>query len=239
MKKFAGDIIILHMCTKKHTHMMYGSWDMECDRQKFLSLWTVFCPFNPLWTEKTKILIKWKKIPRDTIILHMCTKNYDQMMYSFWDVVGDRCNCYFLFLATFALLPPNSPKNQNFWKIKGPGYMIILHVCTKSYNQMMYSSWDMMHDRCNCFSFWAIFLPFYSPNSRKVQNFKKMKKMPGDIISHMCTKNYDQMMHIYWDMVHDEWMDGWRDRQRDGWKKWYIELSAPAKKISIPLQNHY
>ena len=60
-KKIAGDIIILHMCTKNHNHMMYGSWDMECNRQNFLSFWTIFCPFTPLWTQKIKILKKWKK----------------------------------------------------------------------------------------------------------------------------------------------------------------------------------
>ena len=37
MKKFAGDIII-HMCTKNHNHMIYGSWNMEWDRQIFLFL---------------------------------------------------------------------------------------------------------------------------------------------------------------------------------------------------------
>ena len=40
--------------------------------------------------------------------------------------------------------------------------------------------------------------------SPKNLNFKKMKKNPGDIIIlHRRTKNYDQMMYGYWDMVHD------------------------------------
>ena len=39
MKKFTGDINILHMCTKNHNHMMYGSWDTEWDRQ-------IFCHFR-------------------------------------------------------------------------------------------------------------------------------------------------------------------------------------------------
>ena len=38
--------------------MMYGSWDMKRNRQNFLSFWTVFCPFTPLTTQKTK---NWKK----------------------------------------------------------------------------------------------------------------------------------------------------------------------------------
>ena len=33
MKKTPGDIIIWHMCTKNYDQMMYGSWDMVCDRQ--------------------------------------------------------------------------------------------------------------------------------------------------------------------------------------------------------------
>ena len=31
-----------------------------------------------------------KKKPGDIIILHMCTKNYDQMIYGSWDIVWDR-----------------------------------------------------------------------------------------------------------------------------------------------------
>ena len=43
-------------------HMMYSSWDMECNRQNFLSFWTIFCPFTPLTTQKIKIFKKWKKL---------------------------------------------------------------------------------------------------------------------------------------------------------------------------------
>ena len=66
-KKIAGDIIILHMCTKNHNHMRYSSWDMEWDKN-FLVILSHFLPFTPyppnlplLTTQKTKILKKWKK----------------------------------------------------------------------------------------------------------------------------------------------------------------------------------
>ena len=36
--------ILLYMCTINQDHMMYGFWDMKCNRQNFLSSWTVFCP---------------------------------------------------------------------------------------------------------------------------------------------------------------------------------------------------
>ena len=61
MKKIAGDIIILHMWTKNHNHtrlqfLRYGV------KQNVLSFWAIFCPFNlnPLTTQKTTILKKWK-----------------------------------------------------------------------------------------------------------------------------------------------------------------------------------
>ena len=60
MKNKPGDIIILHLYTTNDNRMMYGSWDMERDRQNFFSFWTIFCPFTPLTTQKIKILKKWK-----------------------------------------------------------------------------------------------------------------------------------------------------------------------------------
>ena len=58
MKKVPADIIILQMCTINDNYMMYGSWDMERDRRDILSFWSVICPFNPLKTQKIKILKK-------------------------------------------------------------------------------------------------------------------------------------------------------------------------------------
>ena len=60
MKKIPGGIIILNMSTINENHMMYDSWDMEHDRQDFLSFWTIFCPFTPpsplpLTTQSIKI----------------------------------------------------------------------------------------------------------------------------------------------------------------------------------------
>ena len=110
---------------------------------------------------------------------------------------------------------------------KKPGDIIILHKCTKNHDLMLYHSWDMAYDRCNCyFSFWAIFWPF---TVQKIKITKKMKKTPGDIILHMWTKKYDQMMYGSWDMVRNRWTDGW--------KKWHTEVDAPPKNCGPTLQN--
>ena len=65
-----------------------------------------------------------------------------------------RCNCYFSFWAIFCPFtplppasPPNSAKNINFKKMKKTPRDIILHMCTKNYGKMMYSSSDMVRDR--------------------------------------------------------------------------------------------
>ena len=44
LKKTHGDIIIWKRCTKNDNDMMYGSWDMEGDRQNFLPFWIIICP---------------------------------------------------------------------------------------------------------------------------------------------------------------------------------------------------
>ena len=106
MKKLPGDIILFHMCTINDNHMMYGSWDMEHDRQNFLSFWTIFCPFTPLTTQKIKILKKWKKhleissfytsVPKIMIICYTVPE-----IWCMTDVI-----VIFHFGLFFALLPP-------------------------------------------------------------------------------------------------------------------------------------
>ena len=89
----------------------------------------------------------------------------------------NRCNCYF---------PPNRAKITSslssklfhvFEKMKKkPGDIIILHKCAQNYDQMMYGSWDMVHDECIFFSFWAIFCPFTPLTAWKIKILKKWKK---------------------------------------------------------------
>ena len=103
---------------------------------------------------------------------------------------------------------PNSPKNENFSKMKTlRGDLIILHKCTKNYEHMVYYSWDIAHNRCNCyFLFWAIFCPFTPLTWLKNENFKKMKKTSGDIIIlQKGTKNHDHMLYCSWDMACDQY----------------------------------
>ena len=104
-KKTPEDIIILQTCTKNNSHMMYGSWNMECNGQISSSFWTIFCPFTHLTTWKIKILNKMKKMPRYIIISHRCTINDNHMMYGSWYTECNKQN-FLSFGPLFALLPP-------------------------------------------------------------------------------------------------------------------------------------
>ena len=78
-KKMAGDFIILHKCTKNHNHMLYCSWKWHMTDVIVIFHFGLF--FSLLNQNIPKIEIKKKKpTPGDIIILHMCIKNYDQMI---------------------------------------------------------------------------------------------------------------------------------------------------------------
>ena len=132
--------------------------------------------FLPFYSPDSPKNLKKKTQPGDIIILSMCTKNYDQMMYNSWDTVCDRCNCYFSFWAIFYTFTPLKAKKIKIFERmkKRPENIIILQMCTKNYDQMMYSSWDMVWDKCNCYFWsWAIFCPFTPLTAQKIKILKK------------------------------------------------------------------
>ena len=97
----------------------------------------------------------------------------------------------------------NNLKNQNFERLKKhTGDINILHKFTKSHDHMLYCSLDMARNRFNYFSFLGYFLPFYLPNSPKIQNLEKVKKTPMEISS-FYQKSWSYMLHCSWDMVYD------------------------------------
>ena len=78
---------------------------------------------------------------------------------------------------------------------KTHGDIIILHMCTKNHDQMLYCLRDRL-----LFIILVIFLPFYPLNSPKNENLKEMKKKKekktdDNIILHTHTKNHDHMLY--------------------------------------------
>ena len=161
IKRNTGDIIILHIWTINDNHMMYGSWDMEHDRQIFF---VILDHFTLYWPRKSKF---WKNEKKPWRYCHFTNvyhkwQSYDRQNFlSFWTI----------FLTFY---PPNNPKNQNIeknvWRYHH--FTHVYHIW-QSYNVWLlrYGVW-----RTEFFVILDHFLHFYPPNNLKNQNFEKMKK---------------------------------------------------------------
>ena len=116
---------------------------MAHDRCNYFSFCTIFCPFTPLTTQKMEISKKMKKNCLEISFYTSAPKNHDHMLHCSWDMVCDRCNCYFSFWATFCPFTPNCPKNQNFTNMKKTPGDIILHVYQKN-DDVCWQWWCMV-----------------------------------------------------------------------------------------------
>ena len=138
MKTTPGDIFILYLSTTNGNYMMYGSWDMECNRHNFLSLWSIFWPFIPLTTRKIKILGKWKE--------HLEISS----VYTWVPQIDKLCTTdrFFHHVGLFFWI-----KWKNVWR-----YCHFTHVYHK---WETYDAWFLRHRAWqNFFSFCTIFCPF-------------------------------------------------------------------------------
>ena len=152
-KKFQ-DIIILHMCTKKHDHMRYSSWDME---MIFLSFWAIYCPFTPLITWQIKIWKKQKKYLEMSSVYTFVPKI--MIIWCMLPEIWSETDNFLSFWAIFALLPHYWPQKLKFEKKYNKRLtndITLLHTCTIYEDHMMYCSWDMRHYRHIFLLFWAI-----------------------------------------------------------------------------------
>ena len=149
----------------------------------FLSSWAIFCPFTLLTAQKIKISKNWRKKPGDIIIQHKCTKNHNPMYYCSWDMVHDRCNCYFSFWTIFCPFTHQTARQKEIKKKKkkSPGDIICIIYTTAPKIMIVCYTVPEICDWYNYFSFWVNYCPF-TPNSPKNENSKKMKKTPVDII---------------------------------------------------------
>ena len=159
---------------------------------------TIVCHFGPFFAllclqfAKSKL---WKneKTAGDIISLHKCTINDNHIMHGFSDMEHDRHNFFTFSTIFYPFSPLTTPKIKTFKELKKWPGDIILHICTINDNHMMYSSWDMEHDRGNFLSLFFAVLP---PKNLKNQNFENMKDTPGDIIIlHICTINDNHVMY--------------------------------------------
>ena len=76
MKKIAGDIVILQLCTKNHNHMK-----IQFLRYRVRQNFVIFCHASPRPTPPNNLenhnFEKMKKASGDVIILNLCNKKHD------------------------------------------------------------------------------------------------------------------------------------------------------------------
>ena len=146
----SGDVI-LHMCTGNENHMMYGSWDMKCKRQNFVSFWTIFFLFYSPNNPAKQTFEKKKKAPGGISSFY---KSVPQITITWW-MVPEIWSLTQFFIILDHFLPfynPSYPKTQIFEKLKNsPGDIIILHKRNKSCGHMLYCCWDVERNRCICY----------------------------------------------------------------------------------------
>ena len=197
-----GDIIFLHMCTINENHMICGFWNMGHNWQKFLSFWTIVCPFTPLTSWTIKIMRKLKKNKHTWRYYHFTHVYHNWkswfMVPGIWSTRQNFCHwaifCPFIPLTIWKITilkrwkkqtpptPPYNTENQNHEeKEKKPWDITILHVYHK------WKSSDVWFLRqgareAEFFSFWAIFCLFIPKTTWKIKILKKWKK-PLDISS--------------------------------------------------------
>ena len=182
------------MCTINEHHLIFGCWNIRCDREIFNILGHSL-RFSLLTTWKIKI-ITLKKTLRDIIILHICTI-FTCMVPEIWSAT-DIIFCHSR--PFFALLPPNNPKNQNFEKMKKlPGDIITFQTCDINGNHMMYGSWNIEHDGQNFLSIWTVLCTFTPLTTWKIKILKKFKKCQVILSFYTCVS----YMTIIWCMVPD------------------------------------
>ena len=169
-KESSGDVTILHMCSKNHDHIMYASWDIECDRQSFV-IWVIFCSLPHYWLKKLKF---WdiEKMPGRIISLNLCITIDNHMMYVSQDAEHDRHN-FLSFWTAIYLLTTRKIKILKKWE-DSSGDVIILQMCIKNHDHMMYASWDIECDR-QSFVILGHVLPFTPLLTRKLKNLRDWK----------------------------------------------------------------
>ena len=116
---------------------MYDFWEMECDRQNILSLWTIFGLLSSLQPRKSKF---WKHQNNAWRYYHFTHLYHKWQSYHVWFLKYKAWQTEF-FVILDCFLPfylPNNLKNQNFAKNERNRYYHFTHVYHKYWSFTLY-----------------------------------------------------------------------------------------------------
>ena len=174
-------------CAITGNHKIYGSWDIERNRDNFLSFWTIFGTFTRITIWKTKILKKNKKTKTTTttteniIILCLCTTNGNHMVYGSWDTESNRQNLLSFWTSFFPFTHLATQKSKILKKWKKRLEILSFYTCVpqwKLYDVWFLRSWyyaEIWSTKDNLFVILGYFLPFYPIKNPKNQTFENLE----------------------------------------------------------------
>ena len=151
---------------------------MAHKRFNYFSFSTIFCPFTPLTARKIKIKKNIKNAWISSFYISV-PKNYDQMMYSSWDMVHDRCNCYFSFWAIFCPFTPLTAQKIKIlkkWKKHLEISSFYIRVPKIMIRWCMVSEIWWMTDVI-VISHFGLLFALLPPSAQKIKILKKQKKL--------------------------------------------------------------
>ena len=123
-----------------------------------------FLPFYLSNNTKNQNFENLKKTLGD-IILHTHTKNHDHMIHCSLDMVHNGCHFYFLFWAIFCPFTSLTAKKSKLKKKEKKCLEISFYNSVPKI--IICYTVAMACDRCNYFSFWAIFCTFTPLTAQK------------------------------------------------------------------------
>ena len=135
---------------------------------KISMIWSTVPEISPFYSPKDqknyfrKNFEKMKKIIGDIIILLMCTKNHNHMMYGSWDFLS--------LLVIFCSFTPRTTRKikiLNNWKSTWRYYFTYVHHKWQSYSCMVPDIWSATNK--NFLSFWTVFCPFTPLTTHKIK----------------------------------------------------------------------
>ena len=118
-----------------------------------------------------------KKFAGYIIILNMCTKNHNHMMYRFWDrSETDTIFCHYG--PVFALLPPYRPRKSTFWKNEKKNTWRYYHFTNVYHKWQSYDVWFLRYrvQQTELFVILDQCFTLYSPLTTSKIRIKKKKK---------------------------------------------------------------
>ena len=120
-----------------------------------------FLPFYPPKNLKMRILKKWKKLLE--ISFYTCLPKITIIWCAIPEIQSKTDRMFYHFGPLFALYsPPEAPAD-----------VIILDMCTKNHNHMIYASSNMKCNRKNLLVIFGHFFPFTPLTTQKIKILKK------------------------------------------------------------------